>query len=100
MLGIHALSVKLLKGRPVTSLGHQERGRVFWEWPKFFELCPIVLNDVQHIFQGGEKFSRGNFTPCAPPGYGPAEGIHGQRKIGEPCVTGCSISSFVTIGLW
>ena len=36
--------------------------------PKIFELCPIVLNDVQHIFPGGETFSRGDF---APPGYGP-----------------------------
>ena len=30
--------------------------------PKFFELCPIVLNYVQHIFPGG-----------ASPGYGPAD---------------------------
>jgi len=24
----------------------------FWQGSKFFELCPIVLNYVQHIFQG------------------------------------------------
>jgi len=35
---------------PVTNLGHQGRWRVFWEGPKFFKLCPIVLNYVQHIF--------------------------------------------------
>ena len=29
-----------------------------------------------------------------------AEGIHGQKKIGNACVTRCSISSFVTAGLW
>jgi len=46
---------------PVTSLGHQEGRSVFWEGPKFFELCPIVFNQVQYIFQGGEKFSRGGY---------------------------------------
>jgi len=44
--------------RPVTSLGHQEGRRVFWEGPKFFKLCPT-------------HFPRGGFAPCAPPGYGP-----------------------------
>jgi len=45
-------------------LGHQEGRRVFWEGRKIFELCPIVLNDVQHIFPGGgENFSRGGFAP-------------------------------------
>ena len=48
-------------------MGHQEGRRVFWEWPKFFELGPIVLNDVQRIFpRGGEKFSMGLFPSCAP----------------------------------
>ena len=41
--------------RPVTSLGHQEERRVFWEGPKFFELCPIVSNHDQHIFPGGRR---------------------------------------------
>jgi len=50
--------------RPVTSLGHQEGRRVFQEGPKFFELCPIFLNYVQHIFIGGEKiFLWGGFAP-------------------------------------
>ena len=57
-------SLKIINGqnhmcseiRPVTTLGHQEGRRVFWEGPKVFELCPIVLNDVQHIFPGGRKF--------------------------------------------
>jgi len=39
--------------RPVSSLGHQEGRRFFWEGPKFFELCPIVLHYVQQFFQGG-----------------------------------------------
>jgi len=48
-------SYTYVSNRPVTSVGHQEGRRVFWEGPKFFELCPIVLNDVQHIFLGGAK---------------------------------------------
>jgi len=38
--------------RRVTSLGHQE-GEGFWEGPKFFIPCPIILNYVQHIFTRG-----------------------------------------------
>ena len=49
--------------RLVTSLGHQEGRRVFWEGLKFFELCPIVLNDAQHIFLGEAK----KFLGAAPP---------------------------------
>ena len=41
--------------RPVTSLGHQEGRRVFWEGLNFFELCPIVANCIQHIFPEGRK---------------------------------------------
>ena len=48
-------------------MGHQKGRRVFREGPKVFELCPIFLNYVQHIFPEGEKFSRGGFGP---PGYG------------------------------
>jgi len=48
-----------LKHRLVTSLGHQERRRVFPEGPKLFELCPIFLNCVQHILPGGRKIFRG-----------------------------------------
>ena len=59
--------------RPVTSLGHQEGRRVFWEGPKFFELCPIILIiDVQYIFPRGAKNFLGEAsTPLRPPpGYG------------------------------
>jgi len=42
-----------------TSLGHQEGRRVFWEGPKIFEVCPIILIDVQYIFLGA-------WPPCAP----------------------------------
>jgi len=53
--------------RPVTSLGHQEGRRVFWEGPKFFELCPIFLNYVQHNFLGRAKNFLGGIGPPAPP---------------------------------
>jgi len=49
--------------RPVTSLGHQGGRRVFWEWPKLFKLCPILLNNVQNIFPGGREFFLGEFAP-------------------------------------
>jgi len=49
--------------RPVTSLGHQEGRRVFREGLKFFELCPIVSNYVQHIFSGGAKNFLGGLLP-------------------------------------
>jgi len=51
--------------RHVTSLGHQGVRRVFWEVPKVFELCPIVLDFVQHIFPGEAKNFQGAF-PLAP----------------------------------
>jgi len=36
-----------------------------------FELCPIVLNDVQHIFPGGaKKILVGDSPPLCPHGYG------------------------------
>ena len=48
----------------VTSLGHQRGPRGFWEWPKFFKLCPILLNNVQHSFPEGEKnFPKGTWRP-------------------------------------
>jgi len=52
-------SIVLVCLRPLTSLGHQEGRRVFWEGPKIFELCPIILIDVQCIFLGA-------WPPCAP----------------------------------
>ena len=49
--------------RPLTSLGHQEGRRFFWEGPKFFELCPIVSNYIKHSFPGGAKKFLGVFAP-------------------------------------
>ena len=63
------ISVKLFRKtalwrRPVTSLGHQGGRRVFWEGTKFFKLCPIILNYVQHIFtSGAENFLGGASRP-------------------------------------
>ena len=52
---------------PVTSWGHQEGRRVFWEGAKFFKLGPIVSNYIQQIFPGWNVFLG---TLC-PPGYEP-----------------------------
>jgi len=54
--------LEMMVGRPVTSLGHYVKRRVFWEGPKFFKLCPRILNYVQHIFPGGAK----NFQALRP----------------------------------
>ena len=64
---VSEMKMRNLVGRPVTSVGHQEGRRVFWEGPKNFGLCPIVLNDVQHIFPEGEKIFLGGIHPPAPP---------------------------------
>jgi len=48
-----------VRTQAVTSLGHQGARRVFCEGAKFFKLCPIVLNYVQHIFLRGAKNSVG-----------------------------------------
>ena len=47
-------------------LGTPGRRRVFWEGPKYFKLCPIVLNYTQHIFPGGTKILQEGLAPCAP----------------------------------
>jgi len=52
-----------LATRPVTSLGHQEGRRVFREGPKFFELCPLFSNYIQHVFPGGTKNFLGGLRP-------------------------------------
>jgi len=40
--------------------------------PKFFKLCPILLNYAQHIFPGGAKNIVGVASPpLRYPGYGP-----------------------------
>ena len=49
------LNSRLLHDRPVISLGHQEGQRAFCDGPKFFKLCGILSNYVQHIFPGGRK---------------------------------------------
>jgi len=54
LLSYNPRSMSLTR-RPVTSLGHQEGRRVFWEWPKFLNYVryfPIVPN----IFFQGRKF--------------------------------------------
>jgi len=48
-------------------LGTPEGRRVFWKGPKFFKLCPIVFNCVQHIFPLGAKYFLGGLRPPAPP---------------------------------
>jgi len=65
MVSEHAWSVTMSERRVVSQHHscHQARNqlrtpggrRVFWEWPKFFKLCPILSNYVQHIFPGGAK---------------------------------------------
>jgi len=74
--------------RPVTSLGPQVGRRVFWEGPKFFKLCPIFLNYVQHIFPRGAKKFRGLRHPCGPPpGYGPVAVIEKHVVSGDNTTT-------------
>ena len=54
-------------------LGTPGGAKSFLGGAKFFELCPVVLNDVQHIFPGGSKIFLGGFWPlCPSPGYAPA----------------------------
>jgi len=81
--------------RPVTSLGHQVGQRVFWKGPKFFELCPIVLNYVQHIFPEGSKNVGGAWPTCAPLVTGlvtprlPATMSQPQRLLNQRSIKGC-----------
>jgi len=69
--------------RPATSLGHQEGRRVFREGPKFFGLCPIFLNHVQHIFPVGENNFLGRVSPLRPPGYGPGCAVKSTHSYSE-----------------
>jgi len=48
-------------------LGTAWGAKNFWEWPKFFKLCPILLNNVQHIFSGGAKIFLGGASPSLRP---------------------------------
>jgi len=52
-----------------SQLGTQGGAKGFLRGAQIFELCPIVLNHVQHIFPGGAKIFLGGIRP--PPGYGP-----------------------------
>ena len=77
--------------RPVTSLGHQEGRRVFREGPEFFELCPIFLNYVQHIFPEGVKILLGGQRPPCDPlvtGLGGCLHEHAQNKANS-CLPHC-----------
>ena len=47
-------------------LGTPGGAKSYMTGSKVFELCPIVLNDVQHIFPGGQKNFLGASPPCAP----------------------------------
>jgi len=40
-------------------LGPPGGAKSFLRGAQIFELCPIASNCVQHIFPGGQKFSRG-----------------------------------------
>ena len=47
-------------------LGTPAGAKSFLRGAQFFELCPILLNYVQHIFIDGEKKFQGGFSPRAP----------------------------------
>jgi len=55
-----------LRTMPVTSLGHQEGRRVFWEGPNFWTMSNIFKLCPTHFSRGSENFSRGGFAPCTP----------------------------------
>ena len=57
------------ESRSVTTVEHQGGRRFFWEGPKFFELCPIVLNYVHYNFSrgGGAKSFSGGASPILRP---------------------------------
>jgi len=75
--------------RPVISLGHQVGRRVFWEWPKFCKLRPIVLNYVQHIFPGREKNFAGGFASLRSPCYGPVIHVSYNYTHGWSIIAWC-----------
>jgi len=71
------------------------RGRkFFWERPKIFKLCSIVLNYVQHIFLGRAIiFARGLRTPCAPI----VTGLNAPIQIGKCTQVGIPALSWAYI---
>ena len=54
---------------PARSLGHQEGRRFFWEEPKFFKICPILSNYVQHILPKVRKILHGRWNCLLRPPY-------------------------------
>jgi len=44
-------------------LGTPGGAKNFREGPKVFELCPIILNNVEHIFPGRQKILYGGLRP-------------------------------------
>ena len=64
------LQIPGLEIRPVTSLEHRERRRVFKEGPNFLNYVQYFQTKCNTFFHGVENFSRG----VSPPGYGPAGG--------------------------
>jgi len=63
--------------RPVTSLGHQGRRRVFWGRPKFY------THSTNTFFQGDEKFPK-RASPPAPRSYGPGWSPLGKKSFRRP----------------
>ena len=57
-------------GTPVTSLGHQEKRRVFWEGPNLLNYVQYFQTGSNTFFQGGGNVSKGSFATLRPPGYG------------------------------
>jgi len=53
--------------------------KIFLRRAQNFELCPIILNYVQHIFPGGAKIFQGGFAPLRTP---LVTGLVRQREIG------------------
>jgi len=54
------------RGQARNQLGTRGGRRVFREGPKFFELCPIFKNYVQHIIPGVAKIFLGGISPPVP----------------------------------
>ena len=53
-------------GTPGGAESFPRGSQIFWTMSNIFKLCRT------HFSRGGEQISRVFFSPCAPPGYGPA----------------------------
>jgi len=58
--------------------GSPEGAESFLRGTQIFELCPIILDDVQYIFR------RGASPPLRPSGYGPGHNHDSCSKIFRP----------------